>query len=61
MLLRTKNDGFKIVKLKKLKNSDLEELGGGATHLIGNETLDVIHERMNHESISTLISSHLAR
>ena len=52
---------FKTVMLKSSKNSDLEELGGGATHLIGNETLDVIHERMNHESISTLISSHFAR
>ena len=30
MLLRTKNDGFKIVKLKKLKNSDLEEFGAVA-------------------------------
>ena len=39
----------------------LNNLGGGATHLIGNKTLDVIHYRMNHESISTLISSHLAR
>ena len=39
----------------------LKNLGGGATHLIGNKTLDVIHYRMNHESISTLIYSHLAR
>ena len=44
---------FKTVMLKNSKNSDLEELGGGATHLIGNKTRDVIHVCMNHESIST--------
>ena len=57
-----KNESLQEKKIEVNEDHQfLKNLGGGATHLIGNKTLDVIHERMNHESISTLIYSHLAR